>query len=172
VTLRFCTACGGSLAGEPATCTSCGEVHYLDPKVAACVIVRWEGEILLLKRSISPGKGLWTYPGGYVDRGETVETAARREAAEEAGLEVRLDRLVGVYSYAGQTPVIIVYAGTVTGGRPQALSECSEARTFADDAIPWSGLAFPSTADALKDYLAGDGADGAPAAGGAGDATA
>jgi ADP-ribose pyrophosphatase YjhB (NUDIX family) len=131
--------------------------------VAACVIVRWEGEILLLKRSISPGKGLWTYPGGYVDRGETVESAARREAAEEAGVAVCLDRLVGVYSYPGQTPVVIVYAGTVTEGRPRALSECSEARTFADDAIPWRQLAFPSTADALKDYLGRDGSPAAPA---------
>ena len=71
---------------------------------------------MLVRRAIEPGYGKWVFPGGYVDRGEEVQAAAVREAREEAGLDVRLDRLINVYSYPGRAPVIIVYAATMIGG--------------------------------------------------------
>jgi ADP-ribose pyrophosphatase YjhB (NUDIX family) len=142
------------LEGQPPTCPVCSHVHYRDPKLAACVIFRWDDGIFLLRRSIEPGYGRWTYPGGYVDRGETVEAAAVREAREEAGVGVRLDDLLGVYSYRGQTAVILVYRGTVSEGVPRALSESLEGRSFPRDGLPWDELAFCSTGEALRDYLA------------------
>jgi ADP-ribose pyrophosphatase YjhB (NUDIX family) len=135
-------------------------VHYLDPKVAACVIFRWEGGIFLLRRSIAPGYGRWTYPGGYVDRGETVEAAAVRETREEAGCGVHLDDLLGVYSYPGQTAIILVYRGTIVEGTPRAVAESLEARSFVEKELPWEGLAFPSTVEALRDYLAAERREG------------
>jgi ADP-ribose pyrophosphatase YjhB (NUDIX family) len=132
----------------------CNHVHYLDPKLAACVIFRTEGRIFLLRRAIEPGYGRWTFPGGYVDRRETVEAAAVRETREEAGVGVRLIDLLGVYSYRGQDAVILVYRGAVEEGVPRALSESLEARAFDDDGIPWHELAFHSTVEALRDYLA------------------
>lgn len=154
MTARHCVRCGAQLEGSPPTCPVCSHVHYRDPKLAACVIFRWEGGVFLLRRSIEPGHGLWTYPGGYVDRGETVEAAAVREAREEAGVGVRLDDLLGVYSYRGQTAVILVYRGTVVEGEPRALAESLEGRPFPDERIPWDHLAFYSTSEALRDYLA------------------
>jgi ADP-ribose pyrophosphatase YjhB (NUDIX family) len=154
---RHCVRCGAGLEGNPPTCPACNHVHWLDPKVAASVIFRWEGDIFLMRRGIPPGYGLWTYPGGYVDRGETVEHAAVREVREEAGCGVRLDALQGLYSYSGQTAILVVYRGTVVDGTPHALSESLEARTFPDDGIPWDTLAFPSTREALQDYLDADG---------------
>ena len=63
-----------------------------------------DNRIVLVRRAIEPGYGLWVFPGGYVDRGEEVTAAARREAREEAGLDVRLDGLVNIYSYPEPAP--------------------------------------------------------------------
>src|SRR5215212_7413718 len=111
-TFRFCPVCGGGLesrllkAGEPErlVCVACGFVFYLDPKVAVGTIISdGDRRIVLVKRAIEPGYGKWVFPGGYVDRGEEVEVAAIREAREEVGLEVRIDRLINIYSYHGRT---------------------------------------------------------------------
>ncbi len=163
---RFCPHCGGTLlsqtlkAGDPArlTCAGCGFVLYLDPKVAVGTIIRMgqdDERILLVRRAIEPGYGLWVFPGGYVDRGEPVEAAALREAREESGLAIRLDGLVNIYSYPGRTPIIIVYAATCTGGEITIDDESLEARAFHPSGIPWAQLAFRSTAEALRDCLAG-----------------
>ncbi len=95
------------------------------------------------------------FPGGYVDRGEPLTSAAIREAREECGLDVRLDGLVNIYSYAGRAPVIVVYAASATGGSLCVDDEGLETAEFDTDSIPWSELAFQSTREGLRDYLAG-----------------
>jgi ADP-ribose pyrophosphatase YjhB (NUDIX family) len=161
---RHCPRCGGVLeerllkAGDPSrlVCTACGFVFYLDPKVAVGTIVTTpDGRIVLVRRAIEPGYGLWVFPGGYVDRGETVTAAALRETREEAGLEVRLDGLVGIYSYPGRPIIIIVYAAAIVAGELAVDEESLEARLFAPADIPWNDLAFVSTRDALRDFLDG-----------------
>jgi ADP-ribose pyrophosphatase YjhB (NUDIX family) len=163
---RYCPRCATPLrpvaerAGDPPrpACERCGFVHYLDPKVAVGTIIRPSGDaasIVLVRRAIEPGLGLWVFPGGYVDRGERLQDAAVREAREECGLDVRLDALVNIYSYTGRTPVIIVYAATWQQGTLAHDEESFEARLFHRDEIPWSQLAFHSTSDALRDYFAG-----------------
>jgi len=159
----FCPLCGGRLEsrllkqGEPLrlVCTSCLKPHYLDPKLAACTIVELDGEIVLLRRDIQPQKNRWVIPGGFVDRGETVEGAALRETLEECGLEVRIKRLLGVYSYPGETVVIVVYIVEYASGTLYAGDETAETGLFAPEEIPWENLAFRSTFDALKDFLNG-----------------
>jgi len=161
---RFCPACAGTLelrllkTGEPMrpVCTSCGQVIYLDPKVAVGTIVADEdGRVVLVRRAIEPGYGLWVFPGGYVDRGEEVTAAAIREAKEESGLDIRLDSLVNIYSYPGRPLVVIVYAATRTGGELRVDDESLEARWFAPAEIPWQQLAFQSTREGLSQYLEG-----------------
>jgi ADP-ribose pyrophosphatase YjhB (NUDIX family) len=161
---RFCPVCGGELErrllkpSEPErlVCTRCAFVLYLDPKVAVGTIVRVDGErLVLVRRAIEPGYGKWVFPGGYVDRGELLTSAAIREAREECGLDVRLDGLVNIYSYAGRAPVIVVYRATAIGGTLCADDESLETAVFDTAAIPWNDLAFRSTAEGLRDYLAG-----------------
>jgi ADP-ribose pyrophosphatase YjhB (NUDIX family) len=106
-----------------------------------------------LQRGIEPGYGKWVFPGGYVDRGETVPEAAVREAREEANLEVCLTSLLGVYSYEHSPVIIIVYVAEVTGGELKAADEAIDARLFAPEEIPWAELAFPSTFEALSQYV-------------------
>jgi ADP-ribose pyrophosphatase YjhB (NUDIX family) len=134
-------------------CPACDFIRYPGPKLAAGCIVEVDGGIVLVRRGIEPGYGKWVYPGGYVDRGETVQEAARRETQEEACLEVRVGSLVGLYSYPGRAVIVAVYRGEFTGGTLRAADECLEARPFAPQAIPWGDLAFPSTFEALRDYL-------------------
>src|SRR5215217_514498 len=92
---RYCPTCGGSLQartlkrGDPERmiCGACGFVLYLDPKVAVGTIIRAPDDhdrVVLVRRAIEPGYGLWVFPGGYVDRGERIVDAAMREAREES----------------------------------------------------------------------------------------
>jgi ADP-ribose pyrophosphatase YjhB (NUDIX family) len=160
-TYRFCPRCGAPLElrrlkdGEPERlqCTACAFVFYLDPKLAACTIFMVDGGIVLLRRSIEPGLGLWVFPGGHVDRGETVPAAAVRETLEECGVRVSLTGILDAYSFPGREVVVIVYAAHPEGGQLQAGDECSEARAFAPESLPWDELAFDSTRAALRDYL-------------------
>lgn len=169
---KFCPVCGAALEArvlkisEPKrlVCTNaaCGFVFYLDPKIAVGTIIRSSNDrIVLVKRAIEPGYGKWVFPGGYVDRGEEITLAAIREAREEAGLDVRLDYLINIYSYAGRAPVIVVYAATMISGELAIDDESLEVREFTIAEIPWDELAFRSTQEALCEYL--DGKQTAPA---------
>jgi len=160
---RYCPRCAGELESrrvkesepERLVCGRCGFVFYLDPKVAACTIAMVDGGIVLLRRAIEPALGKWVFPGGFVDRGETVAAAAVRETLEEVNLRVSLTGILDAYSYSGSQVVVIVYAAEVVGGRLLACDECLEVGTFAPEEIPWDDLAFRSTHEGLRDYLGG-----------------
>lgn len=161
VEYRFCPRCGGHLkkqkvkAIEPErlVCQQCSFIFYLDPKVVAGTIFTIEERIVLLRRGVEPEMGKWVFPGGYVDRGESVREAAIRETQEESNVQVRLCSLLDVYSYSRSPNVIVVYAAEAIGGELRAGDESVEAQTFSASEIPWKDLGFQSTQDALKDYI-------------------
>ena len=102
------------------------------PRLAVDIVVEFpDGEIVLIRRGVEPFKGKWAIPGGGVEVGETVEQAALRETKEETGLEVELDRILGVYSDPDRDPrghtVSIVYHATPTGGELRADTDAAEA---------------------------------------------
>ena len=160
---RFCPRCAGRLEnrvlkeGDPnrLVCEACGFVFYLGPKLVAGAIVELDGGIVLIQRAIEPGYGRWTFPGGFVERGEVAEAAAARETLEETGLEVEATGIVGLYTYEDQVPAIVVFAAEATGGEPEPLDETLDVRPFPCEVLPWAEMAFPSTEHALKDYLRG-----------------
>ncbi len=152
---RYCPRCA-----SPATidyprsisCPVCGYGAYYNPKpVAAAIPVDADGGIVLLRRGFEPGKDLWTFPGGFVDLGESVEEAALREAQEELHIDIALQGLVGVYSKPDDRVILIVYAAT-TRDVPRTSEEAVEVRAFPPDELPWKELAFWSTHVALKDF--------------------
>ncbi len=157
---RFCPLCGGSLKKkqikdqEPdrLVCQRCNFVFYIDPKIAACTITLFENQIVLVKRGIPPEYGRWVIPGGFVDRGESLEAAAVRETREETNLQVQITSLLNVYSYPGYTVVVAAYLAQILAGVPTACDETLEVGLFPYNEIPWSDLAFLSTRDALIDY--------------------
>jgi 8-oxo-dGTP diphosphatase len=158
---RFCPRCRDQLehrevkSGEPErlVCRRCSFIFYQGPKLVAAAIFELDGGIVLIQRAIDPGYGRWTFPGGFVERGEVAERAAEREVLEEVGVEIEVTNIVGLYTYEDQIPAIAVFSAKVTGGKPTPLDETMAVQTFSRDGLPWSEMAFPSTEHALKDYL-------------------
>lgn len=153
---RFCPSCGEALGTVEMegylrpVCGSCGFVYYLDPKVAVAVIVPQGDGIVLGKRAIDPGLGAWSFPSGYVNRGEVLEEAAAREVEEEIGLRVAIDGLLGLYSSRGETVILAVYAAHEIGGRLQAGPEMSELGIFPPDRLP--PMAFSHDRQIIDDW--------------------
>ena len=110
---RFCPRCGATPQIDfprSLRCSNCGYAAFYNPKPVACAIPREpDGRLWLLRRGFDPSAGLWTFPGGFVDLGESVEQAARREAREELEIDVELTGLVGVYSRAEDRVLLIVF---------------------------------------------------------------
>ncbi len=156
--MPFCMECGSHLAEKvPAgddrprlVCPQCGYVAYANPKLVAGSLPIVDGKALLMRRGIEPRVGAWTYPGGFVELGETTEECARREAMEELGIKVAALRLLGVYSRPQAGIVTVVYLSDLVEGEPRPTPEALEASFFAPDEIPWEELAFPTTVSALK----------------------
>lgn len=93
----------------------------------------------------------WNLPGGGMEAGETVEQAMRREVLEETGLEVEIERLVGVYSKPQKNEVALAFHCVVTGGQARASEEIRECRYFAPDALPSNTL--PKHRQRIEDAL-------------------
>lgn len=147
--ISFCPQCATPVEQRPfegklrPTCPSCGYIAFVDPKVAATVLVERDGRLLLIRRAIDPGRGLWCFPGGYVDFGEDPAVAAVRECREEAGIEVTGVRLLDV-SFNGRVIVITYAAQTDATSEPHAADDADRVGWFAPDALP--PLAFDSMA--------------------------
>ena len=120
--------------------------------MAAAIPRDGDGCIWLLRRTLHQGAGRWTFPGGFVELGESVEDAALRETREELEMEVELGGLVGVYSRATERTVLVVFHARALGIARET-AEASEVRAFAPGELPWEELAFWSTEAALRDAL-------------------
>lgn len=118
--------------------------EYDKPSLTVDIIIKTEEGVVLIKRKNDPFKGKWAIPGGFVEYGETVENAARREVKEETGLEVELEDLVGVYSDPDRDPrghmVSICYSAVRKGGNLRPDTDAEDVKIFKE--IPWNNLAF------------------------------
>jgi ADP-ribose pyrophosphatase YjhB (NUDIX family) len=137
---------------ERPTCPDCAFVHYEDPKLVAVALIPIDGKLVLGRRSINPRRGYWSFPSGYVDRGEPVHAAAVREVNEETCLVVEIDELLGLYSEPNNPVVLAVYVTRAVGGTLTAGDEMSEVGLFSVDAMP--ELAFPNNHRILADWQA------------------
>jgi len=160
-TYKFCPQCGGRLEKrllkpmEPRrlVCTVCGFIFYLDPKLSVIAVIPMDAGVVMVRRAINPGYGLWVVPGGFVDLGEVVEDALVRETQEETLLTVRPIRLLNIYSYPDHRTVIAAYVTEYVSGELAAGDETLEARVFGFKEIPWPKIAFSSTQEALREYI-------------------
>ena len=158
---RFCPACGAPVESRlleadhrPRLVCLNGHVTWRNPRIVVGAIPVRGGRAFLARRAIDPGRGRWTYPGGFLELGEAAQEGARREAEEETELRIEVGRLVGVYSRPHVGIVTIVYEADVVGGRPEPAAETSEVRDFGPDEMPWDELAFTTVESALRDWVA------------------
>lgn len=86
--------------------------------VAACLVKR-DGKYLMVREN-PEGKEVYNLPAGHVDKGESIEAAAVREAKEETGYDVQLLEHVAIYHESGDQSVKHIYTAEITGGEPQA----------------------------------------------------
>jgi 8-oxo-dGTP diphosphatase len=122
---------------------------------ADAIIAGPDGRIVLILRKNEP-KG-WAIPGGFVDAGEEVGKAARREAKEETGLDVELVAQLFTYSDPRRDPrkhtISTVYACRAkAGAEPEGGDDAAEAKWFREGEIPWDELCFDH-AEILRDYF-------------------
>jgi ADP-ribose pyrophosphatase YjhB (NUDIX family) len=161
-TLNHCTRCGTALTfgmldtedRERLACPACGLVAYVNPRLVVTTLpVTDQGEVVLIRRGIEPGLGSWAQPGGFLEVDETVTEAAIRETFEETGLIVEPGEIVGLYSRLEAAIVVIAFEARVVGGTPHETAEALDVRPFRPEAIPWDGIAFKTTAWALRDWV-------------------
>ena len=164
IEFNYCPECGGAFHPEInqrtggrvlPVCEKCGLVFFLDPKLAAACVIEDQGRVLMVRRARPPQIGKWCLPGGFVDRGEPVEIAAKREALEETGLEVQIEGLIGLFSYVDYPVVVAIYNTVIMGGKLKSSPESTDERWFEPHEIPWEQLAFPSARDALLRWVGG-----------------
>ena len=161
-TLNHCSHCGGALQlrmlpgedRERLACDACGHIAYVNPRlVVTCLPVTDSGEVMLLRRGIEPGRGLWAQPGGFMEIDETVQAGAIRETLEETGLLVEPGAIVGLYTRPEAAIVVIAFEARIVGGVVTRTAEALEVRPFCPDAIPWPELAFRTSEWALRDWV-------------------
>ena len=153
----FCSDCGSMtqprLVGTRTldACPRCERIFFRDPKVVVTALVEREGRVLLVRRDIEPGRGLWGMPGGYVDWDEHPEAAMVRECREETGVEVAAEGLISVQHVTlaqGEGAVVLSYRARLLRGQAEARDETQEVGWFSPHELP--RLAFATHGAVLQ----------------------
>ena len=153
---KFCPRCATQLNLEERfgrmrpICPRCGWIHFVDPKVAAAVLVLRDESVLLVRRVNEPFRGLWTLPAGFVNGGEDPAEAAERECLEETGLSVRTMRVYDIVpgrEHIRGADFVIVYLAEILGGEMKADDDADAVEWFDRNNLP--PLAFLATRKVL-----------------------
>lgn len=160
--MRYCPRCAAPLVTRPVgdklrrCCSQCDFIYFTDPKVGVGALVIEQGRILLVRRAMTPERGKWSIPAGFLDYGDDPRETAVEEVRQETNLQVEITELLDVYHnpqalQEGGASVFILYRARLIGGRLAAGDDASEAAFFAPDSLPI--LAFASTRDAIGRWL-------------------
>lgn len=122
---KYCSNCGGLFDKKSDTfyvCLKCDFRIFISPKPSVGVFLfNQQGELLIIKRLIDPGKGLWGIPGGFINSDETLIEAAKRESLEEVGYSPNnfkyFNSFYGDYNYKGITykTISTIFTSTIVG---------------------------------------------------------
>lgn len=126
-------------------------MEYTHLVSVAALVTNEEGKILLVN---SPWRG-WEYPGGLIEPGETFEQALRREIREEAGVEVEIERFVGICKNVERNIVNIDFVCRYVSGELTTSEESTEV-IWATPEEAFQRITFPLTKKRLYNMLSGD----------------
>ncbi|MGP9499691.1 NUDIX hydrolase [Halomonas sp. AOP43-D1-4] len=157
--MNFCSQCGDSVRfavpeGDDRPrylCDACGTIHYQNPRIVAGTLPVSGSKVLLCKRAISPRKGYWTLPAGYMENAETTQQAAARETREEAHAEVLLGDLYTLIDLPHINQVYMIFRAELVGGFSAGV-ESLEVALFDEHEIPWDEIAFPTIERTLHHF--------------------
>ncbi|HSM70803.1 MAG TPA: NUDIX hydrolase [Anaerolineales bacterium] len=156
---KYCPRCTAQLNSEELfggirpVCPKCGWIHFVDPKVAAGVLVTRNDSVLLVRRVNEPFRGLWTLPAGFINGGEDPAEAAERECLEETGLSVRVTRVYEIVSgreHPRGADFVIIYEAEFLGGEMKACDDVDAVEWFDKNNLP--PLAFLATQKVLQSF--------------------
>lgn len=157
VSCPFCAAALGPIVDGVQACPGCGRPYYHNAAPCCAVLVEdADGRVLLARRGIDPGRGLWDLPGGFCGPLETPEDAAVRELLEETGVAIEvtgfLGHVVDTYGEGGDPTLNCLYRARFTADvEPMPADDVAELRWFGRDELPARAeLAFANTAEALR----------------------
>ena len=159
--MKFCSDCGQPVeqripTGDNlprAVCTACGAIHYENPRLVVGCVPEWQGRILLCRRAIMPRRGYWTTPAGFMENGESLQSAAARETLEEAEAQVEVGSLLAITHVLHAAQVHVTFRARLTDGRFGVGAESLECFLCQEADIPWDEIAFPSIEFALRCYF-------------------
>ncbi|MEL6371688.1 MAG: NUDIX hydrolase [Pseudomonadota bacterium] len=137
---------------ERSVCGHCGFVDYQNPKIVVGSVVTFEEQVVLCRRAIEPRKGYWTLPAGYLELGESVEEGAIREAWEEARAQIKIDRVLAIYSVPRISQVQVMFRARLLDEAISAGPESEEVMLCSFEDVPWPEIAFPSAGWALRQW--------------------
>ncbi len=149
--IAFCSSCGSKTETQLiarqrlSVCTACDRIFFRNPKVVVTALLENQGRVLLVRRDIEPGRGLWGLPGGFVDWDEHPEQAMVRECSEEIRVRVEPIELQGVehvITADDEGIVILPYRARLLSGNPAAGDEVQQVGWFDPGGLP--PLAFSS----------------------------
>ena len=159
--MNYCSHCGSPVEfripqGDSLprfVCPACHTIHYQNPKVVVGCIPEIEGKILLCRRAIEPGYGLWTLPAGFMENSESADAGAARETLEEACARVEIGPLYAFYNLPALSQIYLLFRGRLKDRDFCAGEETLEVALFSEREMPWDEIAFTVVRETLRNYF-------------------
>ena len=154
--MKFCTECGAGVEwaippGDNRTraiCQSCGKIHYDNPRVLVVAFLYHKQKLLWTKRGIEPFKGLWAFPSGFLEKGETLQQAVARENFEETHIQRSPTEMspMSLASVMAMDQLWVAFRCRCDAEEPAELTvETADWGWYSEDEAPWQEMAYPES---------------------------
>ncbi len=159
--MKYCSHCGAPVTprippGDDRprfVCDTCQTIHYENPRIVVGCIPEFGDRILLCRRAIQPCYGKWTLPAGYLENGETLVEATKRETFEEAKARLAAVTPYAVFNLTFVNQVYVMFRGNLVDQDYGPGAESLDVKLLSEHDIPWKDLAFSVIRETLRRYF-------------------